>query len=80
MYSLRQDKTMKIEDITLNKKNLSQPSPVSGWARVVGQDKISITNPDTSFDYLRLYSIQRTSLNGTPIVKIVGDYKLKNTD
>lgn len=42
--------------------------------------KISITNPDTSFDYLRLYSIQRTSLNGTPIVKIVGDYKLKNTD
>lgn len=42
--------------------------------------KISIINPDTSFDYLRLYSIQRTSLNGTPIVKIVGDYKLKNTD
>lgn len=42
--------------------------------------KISIINPDTSFDYLRLYSIQRTSLNGTPIVKIVGDYKLKNID
>lgn len=39
--------------------------------------KISIANPDSSFDYLRVYSIQRTSLNGTPIVKIVGDVKVK---
>lgn len=39
--------------------------------------KISIENPDTRFDYLRIYSIQRTSLEGTPIVKIVKDLKLK---
>ena len=39
--------------------------------------KVTIKNPDTSFDYIRLYSIQRTALNGEPIVKIVGDLKLK---
>lgn len=39
--------------------------------------KIRIENPDTRFDYLRIYSIQRTSLNGTPVVKIVKDLKLK---
>lgn len=38
--------------------------------------KVTIKNPDTSFDYARVYSIQRTSLNGDPIVKIVGDIKL----
>ena len=38
--------------------------------------KITIQNPDTSFDYLRVYQIQRTSLNGTPIVRIVKDIKL----
>lgn len=39
--------------------------------------KVKIINPDTSFDYIRLYSIQRNSLNGTPVVKIVKDIKLK---
>ena len=39
--------------------------------------KVTIKNPDTSFDYIRLYSIQRTALKGAPIVKIVGDLKLK---
>lgn len=39
--------------------------------------RVKIKNPDTRFDYLRLYSIQRTSLNGTPVVKIVKDLKLK---
>ena len=38
--------------------------------------KVTIQNPDTSFDYIRLYSIQRHSLNGTPVVKIVKDIKL----
>lgn len=41
--------------------------------------KVTVTNPDTSFEYLRVYSIQRTSINGTPVVSIVGDIKL-NTD
>lgn len=39
--------------------------------------KITIKNPDTSFDYARVYSIQRFSLNGDPVVKIVGDIKLR---
>lgn len=37
---------------------------------------INITNLDTSFKYLRIYSIHRTSLNATPIVKIVADIEL----
>jgi len=39
--------------------------------------EVTIKNPDTSFDYIRLYSIMRTSLNGQPIVRIVKDIKLK---
>ena len=39
--------------------------------------KISIANVDTNFDYLRIYSIQRTSLNTTPVVKQLTDISLK---
>lgn len=35
--------------------------------------KITIENVDTNFEYLRIYSIQRTSLNGTPICKRIQD-------
>ena len=42
-------------------------------ARVENSFKITISNIDTNFDYLRIYSIQRTSINGTPIVKRVQD-------
>ena len=35
--------------------------------------KISIQNADVDFNYLRIYSIRRTSLNTTPIVKRVVD-------
>ena len=35
--------------------------------------KITIANIDKSFDYLRIYSIQRTSLNAVPTVKRVQD-------
>lgn len=38
--------------------------------------KVTIKNPDTSFDYARIYSIQRFAINGDPVVKIVGDIKL----
>lgn len=34
---------------------------------------ITISNIDTSFDYLRIYSIHRTSINATPIVRRVVD-------
>ena len=34
---------------------------------------IDINKIDTNFDYVRLYSIQRTSLNDTPVVKLLDD-------
>lgn len=34
---------------------------------------ITITNPDTNFDYIRIYSIFRTSIDGTPVVRRVAD-------
>lgn len=37
---------------------------------------ITIKHPETSFQYLRIYSIHRTSLNSTPIVKIVTDIEI----
>lgn len=40
--------------------------------------RITIKNPDTSFDYLRIYSIQRTSLNDVPFVKRIQDISLKD--
>ena len=40
--------------------------------------RITIKNPDTSFDYLRIYSIQRTSLNDVPFVKRIQDIFLKD--
>lgn len=39
--------------------------------------KITINNPDINFDYLRLYSIHRTSLDATPTVKLVTDISTK---
>lgn len=40
--------------------------------------KITVTSLDSNFDYLRIYSIQRTSINGTPIVKRVQDIGIKD--
>lgn len=40
--------------------------------------KISIKKLDKNFDYVRIYSIQRTSINGTPIVRRVQDISTKN--
>ena len=37
---------------------------------------INISHADENFDYLRIYSIQRTSVNGTPIVKRVQDISI----
>lgn len=38
--------------------------------------KITIKNPDTQFEYLRLYSIFRSSKDTTPVCKRVADVKL----
>lgn len=40
--------------------------------------KITVNNVDKHFDYLRIYSIQRTSINGTPIVKRIQDIEVKS--
>lgn len=44
--------------------------------KVSNSFRIVINNPDTTFEYLRLYSIFRSSLNGTPICRRVEDVKL----
>jgi len=36
---------------------------------------IQITGSDTNFDYIRIYSIYRTSINATPVVKRLIDIK-----
>lgn len=48
-------------------------------SKIANSFKISISNPDDKFDYLRIYSILRTSLNGTPIVKRVQDIDVSDT-
>lgn len=40
--------------------------------------RLILSNLDTTFDYLRVYSIVRTSLDAVPTVKIIGDYSLDN--
>ena len=37
-----------------------------------------INNINYKYDYIRIYSIHRTSLNGTPVTKVVSDIKLDN--
>ena len=41
--------------------------------------KINITDLDDTFDYVRIYSIMRTSLDGTPIVKRIQDVKIDDS-
>ena len=48
--------------------------------RVDNAFKITIEHIDEKFDYLRIYSIQRTIINGTPFVKRVCDLALKDVD
>lgn len=42
--------------------------------------RIIISNLDPTFDYLRIYSIQRTSLDATPVCKRIQDIALNNGD
>lgn len=44
--------------------------------RVANAFKIKVTNVEKSFDYIRIYSLQRTSINGTPIAKRVQDISI----
>lgn len=47
--------------------------------RVSNSFDIIMSNVDTSFDYLRIYSIHRTSINSTPVVNRVADIAVSNT-
>lgn len=47
---------------------------------VANSFQITVENLDSNFEYLRIYSIQRTSLNATPICKNVQDISIKGTD
>lgn len=47
---------------------------------VVCNFELSIENVDTNFDFIRLYSIIRTSLNGEPLVQIVDDIPINGED
>ena len=38
--------------------------------------RITVRNIDENFDYVRIYSIQRTSLNGTPVCKRIQDVEI----
>lgn len=40
---------------------------------------IALSNLDMRFEYIRIYAIQRSSLNAVPNVRIVGDYPYKPT-
>ena len=44
--------------------------------RVANAFKIKVTNIEKSFDYIRIYSLQRTSINGTPMAKRVQDISI----
>lgn len=48
-------------------------------AKVDNAFRITITNPDREFDFLRIYSIQRTSMDAIPLVKRVTDIQLDRT-
>lgn len=45
----------------------------------VSSFRINLCNLDKNFEYVRLYSIVRTSTGSTPVVKIVGDYGIDDT-
>ena len=48
--------------------------------KVTSSFRIEIKNPDTNFDYVRIYSIQRTSLNAEPIVKELDSLPIDGSD
>lgn len=51
----------------------------SGEEKVSNSFKITITNPDRSFEYIRVYSIIRTSISREPTIKRVRDIPIDST-
>lgn len=50
----------------------------SADSKIANSFQIEIDNVDTNFDYLRIYSILRTSINATPLCKRVQDLEIKS--
>ena len=49
-------------------------------SKIANSFKIEISNIDGNFDYLRIYSILRTSRDATPLVKRVQDIEIESLD
>lgn len=49
---------------------------ISPEKTVTNSFKITINNVDTNYDYLRIYSIQRSSIDSTPYTKLVANISL----
>lgn len=44
--------------------------------KIANSFRITISNPDTNFEFIRVYSILRTSINSTPVVRKVQDIEV----
>ena len=59
--------------------NISYSTRGASQEDIIGTSfKIDISNIDKKFDFIRVYSIHRTSVDATPYVKIVNDISLKD--
>ena len=57
----------------------ASPEGVGAYERVTSSFRIELHNLDDNFDYVRLYSIQRTSLDLEPFVKHLDDLPISGT-
>ena len=75
-YNLHGHETPLINCSCLN--YISYKQGIDNDARVSCSFNITINNFDNSYDYIRIYSIMRTSLDAVPVVKILTDTYIKN--
>lgn len=75
-YNLHGHETPLINCSCLN--YISYKQGIDNDARVSCSFNITINNFDNSYDYIRIYSIIRTSLDAVPEVKILTDIHIKN--
>ena len=76
-YNLHGHETPLINCSCLN--YISHQQGITNDEKVSCNFNISISNVDNSYDYIRLYSIIRTSLDATPEVKRLTDIYIKDT-
>ena len=59
--------------------NISHSTRGASPEDIIGTSfNVSISNVDKRFDFIRAYSIHRTSVDATPYVKRVADIPIKN--